>query len=288
MPGYGSSKRSRRDFWPMIRLVTALSCAVALVGCGGGDGEPPSWNHDPADTTLGPSAWGEIDQSFEECATGDGQSPVDIADTVPADLPDLEFDYPETSLVVENTGHTIEVRVPESSNLTLTIADDIYRLVQFHFHAPSEHTLDGRPYDGEVHLVHESDEGELAVLAIFLEPSDVRVGEFVDAVIESAPEEVGEEVELDSGWSPLILLLVADSTTAYGAGYYTYEGSLTTPGCGEGVRWIVDTQSIYPTSPESIARLHQLIAEFPGYDGYENNNRPTQPLNERVIERDTN
>ena len=52
--------------------------------------------------------WGDIDPSFEECGTGDRQSPVDIAESTPADLPDLEFDYPPTPLVVRNTGHVIE------------------------------------------------------------------------------------------------------------------------------------------------------------------------------------
>jgi carbonic anhydrase len=269
----------------MTRLLAALVCAVALVGCAGDSGdEPQAWNHDPNDAALGPTAWGEIDESFEQCLVGDSQSPVDIADAVPADLPDLEFDYPETSLVVENTGHTIEVRVPESSDLTLTVGDEEYRLVQFHFHAPSEHTLDGRRYDGEVHLVHESEEGELAVVAVFLERSEVLIA-FVAALLERAPEEAGEE-ELEGEQSPLILLLVADATRASDGDYYTYDGSLTTPGCTEGVRWFV-TPSPYPISAAAIERLHELIAGFPGYDGYENSNRPVQPLNDRVIRRDS-
>jgi carbonic anhydrase len=268
------------------RLALAALCALVLAGCSGGDGETtPAWNHDPEDAALGPAGWGEIDESFEQCAVGTEQSPVDIAGAVEADLPDLEFDYPETSLVVENTGHTIEATLPEDSD-TLRIGDDEYRLVQFHFHAPSEHTVDGKQYDGEVHLVHESEEGDLAVVAVFLEPGDVHIP-LVDSVLESAPDDAGEEVELEGEWSPLLLLLVADSSTAYGAGYHTYPGSLTTPGCTGGVRWIVETQGTYPTSPAAIERLHELIGGFPGYDGYENNNRPTQRLNERVIQRDS-
>jgi carbonic anhydrase len=273
----------------MTRLLVALSCVVLLVGCdgGGGGGESeaaPAWNHDPDDAALGPSGWSEIDESFEQCAAGTEQSPVDITGAVETDLPDLELDYPETTLIVENTGHTIEASVPESSNLTLAIEDDVYRLVQFHFHAPSEHTVDGKSFAVETHLVHESENGELAVVALLGEPGDV--GPALDeTVLETAPGEAGDEVELDREWSPLVLLGVADSTTGFGTDYFTYSGSLTTPGCTEGVRWLV--LEAHPTQQASIDRLHELIAGFPGYDGYENNNRPTQPLNDRVIRQDS-
>jgi carbonic anhydrase len=262
-------------------LVGAALFALALAGCGGGDDSPPAWSHDTEDASLGPSAWGEIDESFEQCLTGTGQSPVDIAATVTADLPPLEFDYTATPLVVENTGHVIEVPMPESSGHTLAIDDDEYRLVQYHFHAPSEHTLDGESYDVEAHLVHENDEGQLAVVGVFLDVSEVP-SELVDSILGNAPEESGEEVEVEEERSPLELLPVEGDSVEVPR-YYTYPGSLTTPGCSEGVRWIVlkDTLGV---SSAATDRLHELIAGFPGYDGYENNNRPTQPLNERTIE----
>ncbi len=133
----------------LVRLaVAAVVAALLLVGCGGADETAPAWNHDPGDATRGPAAWGDLDESFEQCRTGTEQSPVDIAGAVTADLPDLVFDYPETSLTVKNTGHVIEAELPEDSDLTLTVGGDEYRLVQFHLHAPSEHTVDGEPYRG--------------------------------------------------------------------------------------------------------------------------------------------
>jgi carbonic anhydrase len=274
----------------LSRLV-ARGLAVALVflaGCGGGSGgsgstaEGPAWNHNPADANAGPRVWGEIDESFEQCRTGKRQSPVDIARTVSADLPELEFSYPPTPFVVKNTGHVVEATMPEASNLTLTIGNDVYRLVQFHFHAPSEHTLDGRRYPAEIHLVHESEQGELAVVGVFVEPSALP-SPLIDEVVESAPGDAGEEVEIADALSPLDLLLDFDPPRALIDRYYTYPGSLTTPGCTEGVRWIV-LQDIHVVDLGTVEVLHSLIGDFPGYDGYPDNNRKTQPLNGRKIE----
>jgi carbonic anhydrase len=180
------------------RLATAVVCIGVLAACGGSEPSPsapaePAWNHDPDDSSLGPNVWGSIDPSFEACRTGTSQSPVDIANTVEADLPPLVFDFGATPLVVENTGHTVEVPMPDGSEQTLTVGEDEYRLDQFHFHAPSEHTLDGESFDAEAHLVHVNDDGELAVVGVFLEvgapPSDL-----LDAVLTSVPEEAGEEL----------------------------------------------------------------------------------------------
>ena len=267
-------------------LALALAGAV-LVGCGGGDSgdaaaEGPAWNHNPADPELGPRAWGGIDPSFELCRTGERQSPVDIAQTTAADLPPLEFSYPPTPFTVRNTGHTVEATMPEASNLTLTVGDDVYRLAQFHFHAPSEHEVDGSSYPAELHLVHESADGELAVVGVFVEPSSLPQP-LIDEVIETAAG-VGEEVQIADALSPLELLLDLEPPRATEDDYYTYQGSLTTPGCTENVRWIV-LKDIHIIDESTVDFFHDLIAGLPDYDGYANNNRPTQPLNGRTIQR---
>ena len=270
-------------------VAAAALCGLILAACGGAAVEPtepavelPAWNHDSNDTTLGPTRWGAIDDDFEACLTGTSQSPVDIGTTVPAELPPLEFSYSATPLVVENTGHTIEVPMPEDSAHTMTIGDDAYRLVQYHFHAPSEHTLDGESFDIEAHLVHANAEGQLAVVGVFLD-EEAAPSDLIDSVMANAPEVAGEEVELEEDRSPLELLPV-DGTAVEISRYATYPGSLTTPGCTEGVRWIVLDETM-GVSSAATARLHELIAAFPGYDGHEDNNRPTQALNDREIER---
>jgi carbonic anhydrase len=270
--------------------VAVVLLCLLLAACGGGsDGtaptvEGPTWNHDPANATLGPAAWGEVDPSFQPCMSGDRQSPVDIAKAVPADLPKLEFNYPPTPMVVKNTGHVIEVAMPADSDLTLTIGNAEYRLDYVQFHAPSEHTLDGDPYEAEVQLVHRSADGELVVVAVFLEPSGLP-STLITQVVERAPGDGGQEVEIDEGFSPLELFLeFATPPRGVVDRYYTYPGSLTMPPCTEGVRWIV-LRDIFVIRLFALERLHELIAGFPGYDGSKGNNRPTQPLNDRKIER---
>ncbi len=272
---------------PRVAALLAAS-ALVLAACGGtgrpsptAPAQPPAWNHDPADDDLGPEGWGTVDASFDACLEGDEQSPIDIAETEPADLPPLTFDYAEAPLVVENTGHVIEVAVPEDAGRALSIGDDVYTLVQYHVHAPSEHTLAGVEYDVEVHFVHRNEDDELAVVGVLLDQA-APPSALLDVIMASAPAESGEEVEVAEDRSPLELLPVGP-TGAEISRYFTYPGSLTTPGCTEGVRWIVLKDTL-GASATAVDRLHELIAAFPGYDGYQHNDRPTQPLNDREVQ----
>jgi carbonic anhydrase len=82
------------------------------------------------------------------------QSPVDIrTDQVAAyrGAP-LLLRYESSELAVENTGHVVEVPIPDDVHDTLQIGGDRYALVQYHFHAPSEHAVNGRRAAVEAHL----------------------------------------------------------------------------------------------------------------------------------------
>lgn len=254
--------------------------------------DAPEWNHDPDDPDRGPLSWAQIDESFEACEGGQSQSPVDVGDATETRLPTLRAHYPRFPLTVENTGHVIEVPIPEGSAGTLTVGRDRYRLLQFHLHAPSEHTVDGRSFDMEAHLVHRDPaSGALAVVGVFLDAAEAQ-GSLVDLVVANAPDQAEEEHEVDARISPAALLPrgsgagpgnadsgpVASNVTDY----RTYAGSLTTPPCSEGVTWFVVTRP-GTVSPSSVQRHHDLVAELPGYDHYDANNRPVQPLNDRTV-----
>jgi carbonic anhydrase len=64
--------------------------------------------------------------------------------------------------------------------------------------------------------------------------------------------------------------------------FYAYDGSLTTPGCTENVRWSVLTDGGH-VSRAAMSRFHRVISQFANYGGYPNNIRPVQPLNGRAV-----
>lgn len=209
---------------------------------------------------TGSQAWGDLDPLFAMCGAGKNQSPIDIANVVPQVLGALTFHYQPTRLTIVNNGHSIQVNVDVGSYIE--VDGERFDLLQFHFHTPSEHTYAGTFSDVEMHLVHRSRQGRLAV-----------VGVMFDAGVENAalqpiwarmPAAVGPEQRLDDVLNARDLL-PEDHTT------YRYDGSLTTPPCSENVLWMM------MVAPLSRAQVGAFVAIF----NY--NNRPVQPLNGRVI-----
>lgn len=267
----------------MLAVVVA-GATLAFLAVAGWAVAATAWNHNPA-SAIGPANWGNLDSTFEKCLTGTSQSPVDISGTVKGGGPALQFRYPDNELVVENTGHVIEVPIPDDNGNTLKIGNSVYTLQQYHFHAPSEHTLNGQHYDLEVHLVHANAAGQLAVVGVFMNVGG-HPNELVDDVFENAPDVAGEETDthIESNAKELLPGFLPDHNegTFVVTRYFAYSGSLTTPPCSEGVRWIVAKDPVN-VSGSSVEEMHHLVSLFPNYGGYDNNNRPVQPLNGREI-----
>ncbi len=228
------------------------------------------WNHDQF-SPIGPQNWGELDPAFEECAVGTKQSPINITGGVVEGQAALVFKYQDTPLVIENNGHTIEV--PYELGSGIRIGKDTYRLLQYHFHAPSEHNVDGSSFPMEAHLVHINSSGQLAVVGVTMVLGDANP--VIAATFDMAPLHEGETV-VDGAF------VNASGLIPWFRSYTTYNGSLTTPPCSEGVRWFVMDNPI-TVSPEQVEQMHNFIAEFPAYEGYDQNNRPLQPLNGRIL-----
>jgi len=245
------------------------------------------WNHDPA-SPIGPLHWGDINVGFPTCGTGTSQSPVDIrTDSVAAYRGSpLLLRYESSELVIENTGHVVEVLIPTGAHNTLQIGGDRFDLVQYHFHAPSEHAVNGRLADVEGHFVHMNAQGATAVVGVFYRLG-VEPNALLDKILLSAPETAGDEVHAGEA-SPAEMFHDIRGVRTTGGGpvhvnsFYAYDGSLTTPGCTENVRWSVLANG-GGVSLDAVTRFHEVIAQFPNYGGYPNNNRPLQPLNGRVI-----
>ena len=268
--------------------VIALSQFAQPASAGVPGTTPPpagAWNHDPA-SAIGPRHWGDI--GFPTCGDSMSQSPVDIRTGRVAahrGAPLLLW-YETSELAVENTGHVVEVPIPDDVQGALQIGRDFYELVQYHFHAPSEHAVNGRLADVEAHFVHMNAQGATAVVGVFFHrghhPNPV-----LDRILLSAPLTAGEEAHAGEA-SPAELfrningVLVPRRGPILAPSFYAYDGSLTTPGCTEHVRWSVLADG-GQVSNAAVARLHQVISRFPNYGGYPNNNRPVQPLNGRIV-----
>ena len=216
----------------------------------------------------GPAYWGGLSPDYSLCADGSAQSPIDIRDAVGADLVDIEFHYGETANKIFNNGHTIQVNIDPGSYI---IYNGIrYDLLQFHFHAPSEHTIDGLAAALEIHFVHQDpNSGNLAVVGILLSEGE---GENIAyaAVFDHLPAEVGDP---EATGDPLSLAALLPEAR----GYYTYQGSLTTPPCSEIVRWLLLDTPV-ELSADQIAAFTAI---------YENNARPVQPLGKRDLLQDS-
>ena len=173
----------------------------------------------------GPTHWGGT------CETGKVQSPiaVDSAAAKSEKLPPLAIDYRPSTLHIIDNGHTIQVNVDNGS--TLSVGGVRFPLIQFHFHKPSEETIDGRRYAMVAHFVHRDAEGNLAVIAVPLKAG--ASNPLIETIWRYIPKEKEREQSFHAVSISPAQLLPANRA------YFTYVGSLTTPPCTEGVRWFV-------------------------------------------------
>jgi carbonic anhydrase len=214
---------------------------------------------------TGPQAWSQLNKDFNVCAIGKRQSPINIeaSTTLQGPAEPLQFNYQPSSGTVVNNGHTIQVDLTGDNEIT--VRNSRYKLMQFHFHTPSEERVNGQGFAMVAHLVHKNADGQLAVVAVLLEPG--AANSLIHQVWTYMPLDSGDRVSVPSGLIDMNALLPKDQR------YYQFMGSLTTPPCTEGVLWMVMKQ---PTlmSREQIKLFTQI---FP------NNARPVQAVNGRSV-----
>jgi len=211
---------------------------------------------------TGPAHWGELSPEFKKCKSGWMQSPINVTQVHPAGFSLIQFNYEPTPLSVENNGHTIKVNYSGESHIM--IDGERHKLVQFHFHSPSENAANGEPFDLVAHLVHANDAGGLAVVAVMFSQGAENAA--LKKIWRDMPASAGESVEKRDDINAADLL--PDDHT-----YYHFMGSLTTPPCTEGVRWYVLER------PVSVGE--KQLAEFRKL--YHGNVRPVQRLNGRSV-----
>ncbi|KAG0261311.1 hypothetical protein DFQ27_003059 [Actinomortierella ambigua] len=197
----------------------------------------------------GPQHWGDLNPQWEKCKSGQSQSPIDVeAEPTYVQTANGTFKYnyePITNAVIGFNGHSVQVdwTQPTDTNKTSWIELDDgkrYTLTQFHFHTPSEHRVNNRFADGEMHLVHSAPDNTTAVLGLFLElrisnnPWFDWISELDNEVddLPSGTDTTQTKLSIES----IDLPALANATNGF-AHRWTYAGSLTTPPCTEGVTW---------------------------------------------------
>jgi carbonic anhydrase len=208
---------------------------------------------------TGPMKWAALDTKWAACG-GAAQSPIDLELQATKAKP-IAFDYKPTAATVVDNGHTLQVNLEPGSKIT--IDDDVFELVQFHVHTPSEHTIAGESFPMEVHLVHKDKDGKLAVVGVMYEVGESKS---LEPVWSKWPAKVDAAVKLKKPFDPTTLL--PESRTVV-----SYSGSLTTPPCTEGVMWNVMRRTRVVTQKQ----LDVLHTHYP------KNARPVMPRGERVL-----
>jgi carbonic anhydrase len=228
--------------------ILALGVATVAAAQTVDQGTDANWSYQGRNGSL---VWGKLSPAYQACSKGHEQSPIDIRGArLNTALAPIEFHYIAGPVMLVNDGHTIEARVNPGSFI---VAGGVrYELVEFRFHHPGEQTVKGKLSDMDVQLLHRSADGKLAVV-------DVRLME--DAGSPNAVlSMLWPHLPISAGASEKVTEMVsAGGLLPADRGYWTYAGSLTTPPCTEGVRWIVLEQEL------SLSRdqLRAFAALFP-------------------------
>ncbi len=221
---------------------------------------PHHWDY--GNDPEGPKEWAKLTPEFGACS-GKNQTPINLDGFIEADLKPIKFAYNAGEQEIVNNGHTIMVNYQAGSHIVVDGID--FQLKQFHFHAPSENQITGKSFPMEGHFVHADKDGNLTVVAVMYKEGSANPA--FDYLWKNMPSKAGDKVALDSKEN-VINLLPKDHA------YYRFSGSLTTPPCTEGVRWIVMKHAV------SVSKAQ--IEAFSKVMGHPNN-RPLQPVNAREI-----
>ena len=246
----------------MKAQISIIILSTLLAGCATTEQKDhnPHWGYVVEE---GPEFWGELHTQNAICSTGVNQSPVNLSGFIESDLEPLGLSYKSGGNEVINNGHTIQVNYQPGSYLAIN--GGRYELKQFHFHSPSENHISGQSYPMEVHLVHASKEGNLAVVGVMFEEG--QENKALSSIWAKMPINAGENNVLHS-------VISADDLLPANQDYYRFNGSLTTPPCSEGVLWLVMKESI-TVSKAQIEKFNQVM-KHP-------TNRPVQAINARPI-----
>lgn len=204
-----------------------------------------------------PDAVGDVEHGYSVPSEGNGrlQSPIQIysKECVPGEH-DISLHYEASQEHILNRGHTVQVDYDPGSHVTFD--GKVYDFLQFHFHTPSEHLVDGLTFPSEMHMVHKRrDDDENGVPHYLVIGVLFKIGEeslFLRKFIDLIPRsEHGEQHDQDA------LIDCKEILGEDWCNFYHYTGSLTTPPYTETVQWIV-LRKVFEASHEQVEYLNRL------------------------------
>lgn len=244
----------------------------------GGEG---SYSYDPT-TENGPQKWGE-QKDFHMCKDGHSQSPINIP--MPSKIAPMS-DGPEPMMVTgkvkfSSGSYNWAVNCYEPGTCGHTMfGGKQFNVIGIHMHSPSEHVLNGTRYPLEAHIVHASDDGQLAVIATMFKYPDQ--SSYSAGVHEMIPKEWGTNRMV----AKIMYAMKEDKESFHlnlgqiinaHAGYCSYTGSLTTPPCSEGVTFFMALHT------ETVTKRQVAAYKMSCGAGHDGNNRPLMPTNGREV-----
>ncbi|GAA0187329.1 dehydratase [Lithospermum erythrorhizon] len=219
----------------------------------------------------GPHRWGYLKEEWAACKHGKMQSPIDMSHERVRIIQKVEKrSYKPANATISNRGHDIMVQFNGDAG-AMFINGNEYLLSQVHWHSTSEHTIHGRRYALELHLVHQcfnqSVKNNVSVVAVLF-----KIGKPDKFLTELTPTiktmiDLHEERHLE--------LVDPRRIKINNKRFYRYLGSLTVPPCTEGVIWTI-SKKIMTVSKDQVMLLREAV-----HDSAENNARPLQPRNPR-------
>ncbi len=153
-----------------------------------------------------------------------------------------------------------------------------YFLLGFHFHFASEHTVNGKSMDLELHLVHGKNKD--AIRAMNITDPDTNDFLVVGVMYKTSPNASNNPIiqRMNPETRAPISQLDFTPYVRPTKNFYHYSGSLTTPGCVEKVNWILmdDVEIISESQFNSLKSWIQNL--YP-----KGNARTVKPLNGRTL-----
>jgi len=212
---------------------------------------------------TGPDQWGKLDAQFNTCSTGLNQSPAPLDSTIHAALKPIRSIQKFTAKDIQRLPHGMRVNFKEGNMMVLD--KSAFQLKYMDVHTPSEHQINGQSYPLELQFLHVDNKKNVAMMSVLFKAGDP--SEAMEKLLVQLPKTAGEIALLKARLTPSDWMPTNPQ-------YYRYSGSLTTPPCTEGVRWII-MKSPRQASSEQLKAFADAIGKP--------NHRPTQALNGRTV-----